>query len=219
MPVAPSDGLAATVCQASGACVSDAMLILASASPRRRELLQGVVSRFAVRACPRAEPLDKPDTVGPRAWAEALAYFKARAVAEENPGRWTLGADTVVAGAGWLLGKPRDAADARRMLSLQAGRASDVITGVCLVRVGSAVQRLFHSVVTRVWMRSDPAALESYLQSGDWQGKAGAYGIQDVGDRLVERLEGSFSNVVGLPVEAVARLLRCVPELVGLLQA
>ncbi len=187
------------------------VFILASASPRRADLLRGLVPRFEVHACPFAEPRDKPDAVGPRAWAEALAYFKARAVAERLPGRLVLGADTVVACAGTLLGKPRDLDDARRMLELQAGQPADVLTGVCLLRLAEdplRTRRICHTDTTRVWMRDDPVERERYLASGDWCGKAGAYGIQDIGDRLVERIAGSFSNVVGLPTELLDNLLK-----------
>ena len=193
--------------------MADQRLILASASPRRRELLRTVVPGFDSEVCPLDEPSCKPADVSPVAWAVALAYFKARAVAEQNARRWVLGGDTIVVCARELLGKPADLADARRMLELQAGRPSEVITGVGLVRVGQGVRRMLRAAATRVWMRDDPAAIADYLQSSEWRGKAGAYGIQDVGDRLIERIEGSFSNVVGLPVELVTRMVRCVPEL------
>ena len=187
--------------------MAEAVLILASASPRRHELLRSIVTRFDVRVCPLEEPHRRPADVSPSAWATALAYFKATAVADDAPGRWVLGADTIVTCGRELLGKPRDLADARRMLHLQAGQPCDVITGVALVRGGDCPRRYLLAAVTRVWMRDDPAEIEAYLESGDWAGKAGAYGIQNVGDKLVERIEGSFSNVVGLPVERVRRLL------------
>jgi septum formation protein len=161
-----------------------------------------------VHPCPLVEPACKPAGVGPGAWAEALAYFKARAVAERFHGRWVLGADTIVVCAGELLGKPRDIDDARRMLERQAGRATDVITGACVVRRAQDVHRILGHAVTTVWMRDDPQQRRAYLASGDWRGKAGAYGIQNVGDKLVERRAGSFSNVVGLPLELVERMLR-----------
>jgi septum formation protein len=190
--------------------MSEQNLILASASPRRRELLQTLVPRFDVRTCPYAEPEAKPAAVSARRWAEALAYFKARAVAESSPGNLVLGADTVVTCEEHLLGKPRDIADARRMLLLQAGRRCDVITGVCLVCVNENPRRLFGSDVTAVWMRDARPEIEAYLESGDWAGKAGAYGIQDSADRLIERTDGSFTNVVGLPLELVCQLLQRV---------
>ena len=94
------------------------------------------------------------------------------------------------------------------MLELQAGRATDVITGACIVRSTDDVQRIIGHAVTAVWMRDDPQQRRAYLADGDWRGKAGAYGIQNVGDKLVERTAGSFSNVVGLPLELVERMLR-----------
>lgn len=188
--------------------LSDEGLVLASASPRRRKLLAELGLRFEVRPCPLREPGRKPAGIAPVAWAEALAYFKARAVAEQQPGRWVLGADTVVACAGEVLGKPRDVGDARRMLELQAGRPTDVITGVCVVRRAQKLHRIIGHGVTVVWMRDAPEEREAYLAGGDWRGKAGAYGIQSGGDRLVERWEGSFSNVVGFPLTLVRGMLR-----------
>ena len=185
-------------------------LILASASPRRRELLAQIYPTFDVQACPYDEPPLRAADVPPRQWAEALAYFKARSVGERHPDRWVLGADTIVVCDEQVLGKPRDLDDARAMLELQARCVGEVLTGVCLLRTGSDVQRHSQVAVTRVCMRDDVAAREVYLASGDWRGKAGAYGIQDIGDRLVERIEGSFSNVVGLPLELLARMLRHV---------
>jgi len=190
-------------------------LILASASPRRQALLRDVCAEFDTIPCPLAEPELRSANVPARAWALSLAYFKARAVAEQHPRRWVLGADTVVECAGEILGKPRELEDARRMLELQAREPSDVITGLCLMRWGNGQRRVAELDVTRVWMRDDPAAREEYLQSGDWEGKAGAYGIQNVGDRLVSRIEGSFSNVVGLPVERLRRILRTIGPEIG----
>jgi septum formation protein len=163
---------------------------------------------FDVEPCPLAEPACKPATIAPARWAEALAHFKARAVAESNRGRWVLGADTVVVCAGRLLGKPRDADEARQMLELQAGRATEVISGVCVLRCRDETRRLMGHEVTLVWMRDAPDVRRAYLASGDWLGKAGAYGIQDVGDQLVERVVGSTPNVVGLPLALVEQMLR-----------
>jgi len=188
--------------------VNDNVLILASASPRRRELLTCVYPHFVVEPCTLEEPAPHAVHVDPADWAIALAYFKARAVADRYPGRWVLGADTLVVCAGQVLGKPTDEADARRMLELQAQHPGEVITGVCLLRGGSGARRLVRAERTRVWMRDDVEIREAYLRTGDWAGKAGAYGIQTVGDRLVTRIEGSFSNVVGLPLVTVAELLR-----------
>ena len=182
-------------------------LILASASPRRHELVRQLDVCATVEVCPLEEPVSKPPDVSPRAWAEALAFFKAAAVAGTHADAVVLGADTIVACEGELLGKPADRVDAQRMLELQAGRDTYVITGVCLLRWGESPIRLIQHDATVVRMRDDAAERAAYLETGDWAGKAGAYGIQNVGDRLVERCEGSFSNVVGLPLELLARML------------
>ncbi len=186
-------------------------LILASTSPRRRELLATLNIPFEVRPPAHHEPQRPPPTLDPESWAEALAYWKARSVSLAAPGRVVLGADTLVVCCGEILGKPRDADDARRMLELQAGRESRVVTGVAWVVAGECVSRRLARAVTRVWMRDDARARAEYVAGGDWWGKAGAYGIQDVGDRLVARIEGEFSNVVGLPLERVRQLLRALP--------
>lgn len=204
MPVKPEQlGAAAGV-------LPGGRLILASASPRRRELLAELGVCCDVVPCPLPEPAAKPSAVAARPWAEAVAYFKARVIAERFPEALVLGADTIVVCAGQVLGKPRDRADAERMLRLQAGVVSEVITGVALVRLAAPAVRVLDSAVTRVWMRDDAVERARYLDSGAWEGKAGAYGIQDVGDRLIERIDGSFSNVVGLPVELLAECLRGV---------
>ncbi len=169
-----------------------------------------IVSEFAVEPSPYAEPTFKPPKVEPRAWVQALAYFKARAVANRRPSCWVLGADTMVVCAGHVLGKPSGLDDARRMLELQARQPCDVLTGLCLVRGADMPRRRTRVTATRVWMRDDAERRELYLQSGHWRDKAGAYGIQDVGDRLVERIDGSFTNVVGLPLETTTEMLRQV---------
>jgi septum formation protein len=183
------------------------VLILASASPRRRALLAELGVAFEVCPSPRDEPELPPVGLAPEEWACQLAEFKARTVAELHPGRWVLGADTLVACGAEILNKPRDLVDARRMLIAQAGRETRVITGVCLLSTKAEPPVFRDAVVSKVWLRDDPAEREAYLATGDWAGKAGAYGIQSVGDRLVARLEGSFNNVVGLPVERLRSVL------------
>lgn len=190
--------------------------ILASASPRRREILRDLGAAFELMPSWLEEPVQPPADSSPESWAEALAYFKARSVAERNPGRWVLGADTLVACAGHLLGKAATLGVAREMLELQGRHESRVITGIAAVCVhpdGIGLNRMLCRGVTRVWLRDDRAARELYLASGEWRGKAGAYGIQDVGDQLVERIDGSVSNVVGLPIEAVRPLLERIERL------
>jgi septum formation protein len=185
---------------------SNPELILASASPQRSALLREMGVAFTVQRSPLREP-DPPPTARPRAWGEAMAYFKARAVAEQHAGQWVLGADTVVWCDGCHLGKARDVADARRMLTIQGRSPADVTTGVCLVRVGDACERTIRTALTRVALRDESAERERYLATGDWADKAGAYGIQSLDDRLVDRVDGSLTNVVGLPTELLGGLL------------
>lgn len=189
-----------------------ARLVLASASPRRRELLAQLGVPFDVCVSPLPEPEHMPAGSTPRRWVISLAMFKACAIRAAESEAWLLGADTIVCCADTILNKAASADDARRMLQLQAGRETRVITGVALlgppVSHAHAARRFTAVGETRVFMRDDPELIEAYVRSGDWVGKAGAYGIQSGGDRLIERIEGSFSNVVGLPLALTARLLR-----------
>ncbi|MEP0843412.1 MAG: septum formation protein Maf [Phycisphaerae bacterium] len=182
-------------------------IVLASQSPQRAELLRAAGIAFEV-AAPRFEEPDIEAThVSPWKLAESLSYFKARSVADAYPDRIVLGADTVVAVGQRVFGKPVDADDARRILAALLGTTQEVITGVTLYRAADE-RRLIRHAVTRVTMRAMiPDELDAYIACGDWAGKAGAYGLQGEADRFVTRLEGSRSNVVGLPVELVRQML------------
>jgi septum formation protein len=181
-------------------------LILASASPRRRQLLAEAGYRFDVVPPPVAEPAGRGAPVPPRQRAEALAYFKARAVANLHPLAWVLAADTLVVVGGEVLGKPADAGEAREMLRRLAGTRQAVITGVAML--GPAGYRQLASETTFVTMRAmDDDDLAAYVDSGEWRGKAGAYAIQETADRFVTSVEGSFTNVVGLPMERVGGMI------------
>jgi len=139
--------------------------------------------------------------------AQAASYFKARGVASLVRSSVILAADTVVARSSQIFGKPADREEARRILLSLAGTTHDVITGVTVLEPHSG-RRVITMGRTMVTMRRmSPRELEEYLESGEWRDKAGAYGIQDVGDRFIQRVEGSFSNVVGLPMELVSSLL------------
>ena len=182
-------------------------LILASASPRRRQLLREAGYAFVVAQPPVGEPEHMGPDVPPAHHAEALSYFKARSVAAEFDSGLIIAADTIVACGGRVFGKPTDLADARRILGALLGKRQEVVTGVTLLDAATARRRIAHES-TIVVMGDPPAeALESYLAGGAWRGKAGAYGIQDQGDAFVKRLEGSFTNVVGLPMELLAAML------------
>jgi len=180
------------------------MLVLASASPRRQELLRNAGILFEVQ--PADIPEDPLPGEGARECAERLAHEKALAIAEKRPADVVLGADTVVVIDGQILGKPTDAADAARMLRLLSGRDHEVITGICLVAGG---QWWVASETTRVTLSAiSDAEIADYIDSGEPIDKAGAYAIQGVASRWIPRIEGDYSNVVGLPVRLVCRMLR-----------
>ncbi len=182
-------------------------ITLASQSPRRAMILRDAGIEFQVIVPQFEEPDHAEWRFGPEEFAESASYYKARDVAEERPYDVILAADTVVAMDGELFGKPRDEADARRILSRLAGSTHQVITGVTLFEP-TASRRLICHDVTQVRMRrlSDDE-LNAYLATRQWEGKAGAYGIQDEHDPFVEAIEGSFTNVVGLPIELVRDML------------
>lgn len=194
--------------------VETCRLVLASDSPRRRQLLGGAGVRFDVFSPPVAEPARVSGRASVKQQAEALAYFKARSVAARCPDALILAADTLVCVGGEILGKAHDADDARRMLRKLAGSRHEVVTGVAVWGPGG--QRLLASDRTYVTMRCmSDQEIEDYIASGEWQGKAGAYAIQETADRFVTAVEGSYSNVVGLPLELVERMLRTVRRRLG----
>ncbi len=194
-----------------------APLVLASASPRRAELMAAAGYSFSVMASRQAEPARRPASVPVRVWPASLAVHKAQAVAArlKHPAM-VVGADTIVVLDRRIINKARTRGHAREILRRLSGRRHEVITGVAIVcgevcRFGSAV------AVCRMKKMSD-RWLERYLDSGLWRGKAGAYGIQDGpshgggGDPVVELLAGEWSTVVGLPLELLNRELAAVQE-------
>ncbi len=179
-------------------------LILASASPRREELLRQLGMSFSVVPSELREELPPGP---PQESARALALAKARAVAGRVGIGVVLGADTIVVLGGTVLGKPRDADDARRMLRALSGKLHEVITGVALVEAPGRRQTSA-AAVTRVQMdQYGDEDIETYLSTGEPYDKAGAYAIQGAGSRLVARVEGCYTNVVGLPLTTTRRLL------------
>ena len=191
------------------------MLVLASASPRRRELLGNAGISFTVQAADINEtPLAGES---PQDCAERLAREKALAVFQSHPQQWVLGADTIVVIDGVILGKPYDAEDAARMLRMLSGRTHTVITGVCLVgpgasgqwSVASEAEALTGSETTLVtFSQLSDDEIRNYVATGEPMDKAGAYAIQGIASRWIPRIEGDYSNVVGLPVALVYRMLR-----------
>ncbi|GAB6877249.1 Maf family protein [Thermaerobacter litoralis] len=184
-------------------------LVLASSSPRRVQLLAMLGLPFVQDPSRAEEPLPEapPGRIDPEDWALRQALRKARDVARRHPGALVIGADTVVELDGRLLGKPRDADEARAMLAMLAGREHRVASGVAVVD-GRSGRAATGSRLTRVWIRPlTPAEIDAYVATGEPMDKAGAYAIQGIGATLVPRIEGCYFNVVGLPLALLADLL------------
>ena len=182
-------------------------LILASASPRRAELLHSAGFEFTVAAANIDEVPQRGESA--ENYTRRVAHEKATSVARTHAvaaGQQILGADTEVVVDGSILGKPRDPADAVRMLRLLSGRVHDVLTAVVLLGDMRTVEA---AAITRVWFSGlTESEIGWYVASGEPMGKAGAYAIQGLGARFVERIDGSWSNVVGLPLATVHQMLR-----------
>jgi septum formation protein len=178
-------------------------LVLASQSPRRKSLLLCAGISFEVRPSRIVEPIPLEgdlDPAGPCEVAKKCACLKSQAVWTDYPYARVLGADTIVVLEGSIFGKPRDGAHAVRMLQRLSGRDHEVITGMCLSGPTDSAPRVC-SVTTRVRFKTlTRAEIEAYVKTGEPMDKAGAYGIQDRGAFLVRSIEGSYTNVVGLPV-------------------
>jgi septum formation protein len=180
-------------------------LVLASQSPRRRELLESVGLAVEVRPAAADESVHPGE--GPEAYVGRVAADKARAV-EPGPGEIVLAADTAVVLSGEVLGKPRDDGDARRMLRALSGVEHLVLTGVCARRGAPGPAEAAAMVSTRVrFAPIDEERIAWYVASGEPRDKAGAYAIQGQGGAFVRAVEGSVSNVVGLPLEETLALL------------
>ena len=180
---------------------AEAVLTLASTSPQRRAILEQLRIPFEL-AVPSYEEDDPPDADA----AELVrrhAEGKARSVHED--GHVTLGVDTTVVLDGRVYGKPADRADAARMLHELSGRTHAVVSGICLLGAGEDVVQ--HEVTDVTFRLLSHHLVAAYLTSGEWEGRAGAYAIQGIGGRLVERIEGDYLNVVGLPGALLVSLL------------
>lgn len=193
------------------------MLVLASASPRRQELLRNAGIQFTV------QPADINETPrpgeSPRHCVQRLAREKALAVSRHQPQNYVLGADTIVVVDDVILGKPRDANDAARMLRLLQGRTHSVITGVCLVKPVSGGEgkelrsenwepRTCSETTLVTMSKISDDEIRAYIATSEPMDKAGAYAIQGMASRWIPRIEGDYSNVVGLPVSRVYAMLR-----------
>ena len=179
-------------------------IVLASASPRRRELLANAGVVFEVVVSPAEEIHDA--SMKPHVLCELNATLKAAAVASIRPDATVIGSDTLVFIDDLPLGKPADLDEAREMLRRLSGRTHQVCTGVCVIHPGG-VRDVFHDVTDVTFRPLDAAAIDTYLPLANPLDKAGAYGIQESGELIIAGIRGSFENVMGLPVEMVVTAL------------
>lgn len=185
----------------------ESQFILASASPRRRDLLRRAGYCFEIVPSDVNESQFSADGVNSEELTKILALAKAREVAERFPNALVIGSDTVVDLDGEIIGKPEDAAHAEAITRKLFSRPHLVITGVALVCAEKNIE-IVEADTTVVYPRTlTEAQIAGHIENGGWEGKAGAYGIQETGDEFVERIDGSFTNVMGLPMEMMERLL------------
>ena len=182
-------------------------LILASASPRRSELLRQLNAEF--RVIPSNATEIRSEDLSPGELSQINAYRKARVISKQHPDDLVIGMDTLVALDDVVFGKPASLAEAREMLLRLQGRLHVVVTGVCLIHLRRHRQRIFAELTQVTLKPLSVTQIEAYHAAVNPLDKAGAYGIQEQGDMLVESVEGSFSNVVGLPVERLRAELEC----------
>lgn len=180
-------------------------LILASASPRRKELLGRLGMPFTVFASSADErPIENGEN--PETYARALSSIKASAIYEDHPESLVIGADTVVALDGKVYPKPKSVAQAAEFLEELSGRTHSVITGVTILRKGAVTH--FSSITEVTFRKLDHALIQAYAATGDPLDKAGGYGIQTAGGLLVQEISGDYDNVVGLPIAELADAMR-----------
>jgi len=181
-------------------------VILASASPRRKELLEKIGLRFKVEPSNYAEAL--PSGLAPHELAQKISLEKAKVVAGKHKNAIVIAADTLGVIDSQILGKPHTEKEARKMLATISGKSHSVITGFSIIDAGTG-KTISRSVETKVYIRKlTPAEIDAYVKSKEPLDKAGAYAIQGLGAVLVEKIEGDYFNVIGLPLSALAEVLK-----------
>lgn len=186
--------------------------ILASASPRRKILLEKAGWRFTVVVSNVDESKFPTKSITAVEHTRMLALAKAKDVANRYKGELVMGADTVVDFQGRIIGKPENATHAEQITRMLFSQPHDVITSVALVRIADGTE-IVETAITRFFPKQlTEEQIADHINNGKWKGKAGAYGIQETGDRFVERVEGSFTNVIGLPMELVEQMLAKLNE-------
>ncbi len=179
-------------------------MILASQSPRRRELLSLITSDFRIIPAKGEEVL--PEKISPENAVLALSEQKAKEIYAGYKGEIIIAADTIVAIDGKILGKPKDEADAFEMLKTLSGRVHEVFTGVCVIFPNGEKEHFFDETKVEFYPLSDKE-ISDYIKTGEPMDKAGAYGIQEQGALLVKRIDGDYYNVMGLPVAKLFRVI------------
>jgi septum formation protein len=186
-------------------------IILASASPRRRELLAEAGFEFKVVPPKVDESTFRANYTNPYEYARQLALAKAKKIAEQYPEHLVIGADTIVDFAGEIVGKPRDAKEAEQITRKLFSTPHNVITAIAIVRLSDNTELVESDTTTVQPKKLTDEQIAEHVKSGSWRDKAGAYAIQETGDEFVERIEGSLTNVMGLPMELFQKILRSVP--------
>lgn len=179
-------------------------VILASASPRRKQLLSRIFSDFEI--CPSSADETVPKTVRSYEYAEYLAVKKAEDIAEKNKNSLVIGCDTVVISGNNILGKPQNRNDAYDMIKMLSGKKHQVMTGICLCLNGKSIS--FSCRTDVEFYNLSESEIQEYISSDEPYDKAGAYGIQGAGGLFVKRIDGDFYNVMGLPVAELNRRIK-----------
>ena len=184
-----------------------APLILASASPRRRQLMSEAGYEFSVVPPEVDESTFKTNDVEPVEYAKRLALAKAKSVAQEHPDSIVIGADTIVDSRGRIIGKAADAREAEQITRELFSAPHKVITGIAIVRLSNGTELVRSDSTTVYPKKMTPEQIAEHIKGGSWQDKAGSYAIKETGDKFVEKIEGSLTNVMGLPMELLKSLL------------
>ncbi len=190
-------------------------IVLASASPRRKQLLAEAGYKFTVCPADIDESAISPKGLKPCEYAKRLALAKAKNVAAEFPDHIVIGVDTVIDFEGQIIGKPHNAKEAEEITRKLFSKAHKVITAVAIVRLNSGIEMVSSDTTTIYPKKMTDEQIAKHIRGGSWRGKAGAYAIQETGDEFVERIAGSLTNVMGLPMELLQKMLTQLAEVMG----
>ena len=182
-------------------------IILASASPRRKQLLSKAGYQFSVVPPEIDESAYSTEQIDSEQYARQLALAKAKSIAEKHPENLVISADTIVDFQGEIIGKPADAKEARQIIQKLFSAPHRVITGLAICKLSDSTEMVACDITTVFPRRITEEQINEYIKSGLWKGKAGAYDIKENGDEFIEKIEGSLTNVMGLPMELLERLL------------